>query len=720
VALWAAFGTEAGALGPAARRRAVRRVARAAPAAVVLGVAALAARGAFARAPLDGIGRLALLALAAALAGACWRVARAAAAARPSTAGGQLELAALAILAAVVAGQLGEAALRRGDAPLQPLVYLAICAVAAALRWQVAVAAGALAIALDALAWRARGADPAGLGAVAAHAALTVAFGALARGVLGARLAAATLAERAAVAGRLREIDERARACRLLGRPADAVDEEARRRADAATAVQLEAALGGLLELARAALDAHTAAVFLASDDGRELRLQECRSASDAVHRGPLPAGEGALGAALRSGAPVRLAGPRCGAWYDDGTRPATAIVVPLLDRSGRARGVAVADRLAGPALEAREERVLQAIAAEVVRTAEAERLLADARRSRDESERFYQAIERLNRNAKPAEVFDALLELASGWAPVDFGAVTLVEGAPGAPRHRVARVLAGGEPARALEGLEFADDTGLVASVVRLGSPLPIREVDPARTPVLGDGRCLAGLASLKVVPLRAGGRVLGTLVLGSRRRGAYAADAVRQLEVFAMQAGDAILRARLFDETERLATTDGLTGLLNHRAFQARLDEQLAQASRYGRPLALLFCDVDHFKRVNDTHGHPVGDDVLRGIARVLAREARASDAVARWGGEEFAILLPETDAAGGLAIAERIRERIAAAAVPTAGGPLAVTVSVGVASMPANGRAKGPLVEAADRALYAAKRGGRNGVRAAGSAC
>ena len=110
---------------------------------------------------------------------------------------------------------------------------------------------------------------------------------------------------------------------------------------------------------------------------------------------------------------------------------------------------------------------------------------------------------------------------------------------------------------------------------------------------------------------------------------------------------------RRALEDKLQQHATTDGLTGLLNHRTFMARLDEVLAQAERYGRRAALVLCDIDHFKSVNDTYGHPVGDVVLRGVAQTLAREARNTDLVARYGGEEFAILMPETDAAGALVV-------------------------------------------------------------------
>jgi diguanylate cyclase (GGDEF)-like protein len=416
----------------------------------------------------------------------------------------------------------------------------------------------------------------------------------------------------------------------------------------------------------------------------------------------------------------VRLHGEvRSVSYYADGTRPRALLAVPLVDRRGdHVRGVVVADRLDPSPFTDEDERLLRTLSGEILRAVEAERLMMDMKRTRDEKERFYEAIERLNRTTKPLEVFDATIEVARGMVAVDFAAVTLVEDREGKTFHRVARVL-GAEDGRAvLEGLEFKGDTGLVASAVRLGSCLPAKELDVSKVPVFDSATRLRGLASLKVIPLRTAQNVLGAVVLGARRPGAYGPEAVRQLEVVAMQAAESIYRARLFEQTERLATTDGLTGLLNHRTFQGRLDEHLAHAERYGKRLSLLLCDIDHFKAVNDTYGHPVGDLVLKGVARTLAKEARATDLVARYGGEEFAVVMPETDAAGALVIAERIRERVARLALETEQGRLGVTMSLGVATFPEDGAKKGALVERADACLYQAKRGGRNRTVCAGA--
>jgi diguanylate cyclase (GGDEF)-like protein len=410
----------------------------------------------------------------------------------------------------------------------------------------------------------------------------------------------------------------------------------------------------------------------------------------------------------------VRLQGePRPASWYADATAPRALLAVPLVDaRGGHVRGVLVADRLEPVPFTDADERLLVTLAAEVLRASAAERLMIDMKRARDEQVRFHEALERLNRAAKQVEVFDAVLEIAGALAGADLAAVTVVEEEDGRRVHRVARVRRGEGAGRdGLEGLEIPEDRGVAASVLRHGFALPARGLDAAKQQLFGPGTRLKGLASLKVVPLRAAGKVLGTLAMGARREGAFGDDVVRQLEVVAMQAAQSIARARLFDETERLATTDGLTGLVNHRTFQVRLDDQLAQARRYGKKLALILCDIDHFKAVNDTHGHPAGDLVLKAVARTLQREARATDVVARYGGEEFAVVMPETDGAGAVVIAERIRERVKALAVDTGRGPLRVTLSLGIAAVPDDAEGKADLVARADACLYRAKRTGRD---------
>jgi diguanylate cyclase (GGDEF)-like protein len=160
-------------------------------------------------------------------------------------------------------------------------------------------------------------------------------------------------------------------------------------------------------------------------------------------------------------------------------------------------------------------------------------------------------------------------------------------------------------------------------------------------------------------------------------------------------------------------LAYRDPLTGLFNHGHFQELLDRELVRASRYGHPLSLILFDLDHFKRVNDQHGHPTGDGVLKRIGEMAMDNVRACDYVARYGGEEFGVILPETDAKGSLILAERIRKTIESTEICFNDARIASTVSMGVATY-YPGRAvksKSEIIAAADRALYESKRQGRN---------
>jgi len=166
-----------------------------------------------------------------------------------------------------------------------------------------------------------------------------------------------------------------------------------------------------------------------------------------------------------------------------------------------------------------------------------------------------------------------------------------------------------------------------------------------------------------------------------------------------------------------ERLSITDGLTKLYNHRYFQDELSRAFEESARYHRPLSLAIVDLDFFKKVNDTYGHAVGDEVLQAVSRMFQESIRSTDLAARYGGEEFAIMMPETNLNDAIILAEKLRRLVESTPIKTQAGPIPNTVSVGVATVPhPNIHAAKELVVAADNALYQAKHGGRNQVQAA----
>ena len=211
----------------------------------------------------------------------------------------------------------------------------------------------------------------------------------------------------------------------------------------------------------------------------------------------------------------------------------------------------------------------------------------------------------------------------------------------------------------------------------------------------------------NLIAVPLSADGEPVGALVVehtGKRveRR------VVAMLSQFAAHAALALRNSWLLQQVQWLAETDGLTGLANRRTFETTLDRELSRAARNGEPVTLVMVDVDHFKKLNDTHGHQAGDRVLEQVAEVLASACRDFDTAARYGGEEFVVILPACSSAESLVVAERLRASIASIETVTD-----VTASAGVATFPTHAADPEDLIKAADEALYESKRAGRNRV-------
>lgn len=217
----------------------------------------------------------------------------------------------------------------------------------------------------------------------------------------------------------------------------------------------------------------------------------------------------------------------------------------------------------------------------------------------------------------------------------------------------------------------------------------------------------------STMCVPSLIAGEVIGSSLV-AKAAGGFSEEERTHVQAAVSQAAPVLANLRNLRLAERRAATDALTGLANNRATQDNLKRLLAIAHRTGRPLTVILLDLDHFKSINDTFGHPVGDDVLEAVGAVLTSNVRASDFAGRYGGEEFVVLLPETDAEGATTVAEKMRHALTMLHVPVYTGR--VTASFGVAAYPEHGADPDLLLAAADEALYRAKADGRNLVRVA----
>jgi diguanylate cyclase (GGDEF)-like protein len=310
-----------------------------------------------------------------------------------------------------------------------------------------------------------------------------------------------------------------------------------------------------------------------------------------------------------------------------------------------------------------------------------------------------------VNTTLEPAKVADLLVERAATWVPAPCWAV-------------VASDLSGQLSVLADRGL--TPDMG--PAVYAVANWVMNRGQEFVTKDLRSDARLQNPLVGAMIAfPLSCRGRRVGALVgldrLASVREPRLSASILRAVRVLLEPASVALDNALLLKRAEALSVTDDLTHLYNSRYLNLVLRRETKRASRSGRPLSLLFLDLDGFKAVNDTHGHLFGSRALVEAAAVIRGSARETDVVARFGGDEFALVLPDTGGEGAYAVGERIRERIAAQKFLAGDGlNLHLTVSVGVATLPDVAASAEELVQAADKAMYQVKDSGKNGIQAA----
>lgn len=304
-------------------------------------------------------------------------------------------------------------------------------------------------------------------------------------------------------------------------------------------------------------------------------------------------------------------------------------------------------------------------------------------------------------------ELLAVVCRLLLEWFHIDHVTVLLAEGDTLRIRAHEGRLTP-----NVVTGAQLAPGAGIAARA--LGGGKSVIENDVR----IVDGY-IAGFAETQselCVPLIFFGEKLGVLALDSARKNAFEPDDLQPLESVADICAAAIQNASYFDRMKQLAYVDGLTGIHNRRFFEMRILEELGRAGRFQGKMSVIMVDIDHFKRLNDEFGHLLGDEVLRLVATILKQQLRKSDLVCRYGGEEFAIVVPETTGENALRVAEKLRRQVENHHFP--GVPRKVTISCGVADYPTHGITRDEVVAAADSALYTAKQAGRNRVASADS--
>ncbi|HEY2368188.1 MAG TPA: sensor domain-containing diguanylate cyclase [Polyangiaceae bacterium] len=596
----------------------------------------------------------------------------------------------------------------RLDGALAASLYLLATLLAAFTRpWATAAAVVNL-LAIEALVRRFHFVDPA-WETLALRGALLGAFATINFVFLRADVARVRRVARARVEQELKRIEDDARSYRLLG--AGETREQSEDRLARSSVEEIQRAVHYALELLRRTLDLHTAALLWLNDSGTHLRISELSTASDDIHDAPIPIGDGVLGAVVMQKERVALSHlkPSYDVPYYEGACPVRVLLGMPIIQDDQLRGILVLDRTKDEAFTPHEEELAAQAARYCLRAIQNERIFVQLERAKVEQGKLYDAAKALGAALSEKDVLEAGVRSAQKIAAFDLAAVTLFD-EPTRTHHVVA---ATGE-IEDLVGSKFGHNGGLVSMVVQNKFPLPYKgEYDPSRQVVLTKNFPWPKLPSLLVLPLLLHERPLGTLILGAKRRNAFGDQVRPTLEVLASHLAVSLANARMVAKLEQMATTDGLTGLLNKRAMIDAATQKIAAAARFGRKLSLLVTDIDFFKKVNDTYGHDVGDVVIKGLGEILKRQKRTTDLVARFGGEEFIVLCEQTDERGAQLLAERIREELQKTTFHSEQGSLGVTCSIGVATFPEGGDSWETLFKASDEALYVSKRSGRNRV-------
>lgn len=261
-----------------------------------------------------------------------------------------------------------------------------------------------------------------------------------------------------------------------------------------------------------------------------------------------------------------------------------------------------------------------------------------------------------------------------------------------------------GGQGTESLRDLKLAPGEGLAGRVFQTRSSEAHGSQAPFPWPDVP-----AEARSVLAVPLISQDRGIGVLTFLSPTPSAFSEREIAFFTAVANQLTAAVENARLYQKTQELSYRDGLTGLFNRRHFEETLEQERYRAERYRMPLSLIMADIDHFKRYNDTYGHPAGDQALKTVATILTETTRRVDIAARYGGEELVLILPLTPKDPARLVAEKLRVAVEGSHFPAG----RLTISLGVATYPQDGDSAAKLIKAADDALYAAKQAGRNRV-------
>jgi two-component system, cell cycle response regulator len=399
--------------------------------------------------------------------------------------------------------------------------------------------------------------------------------------------------------------------------------------------------------------------------------------------------------------------------YYNSPQEINSILAVPVVSEQNELLGALVLDSVDKNAFRDQDKDILKrfsSLAAALITNARMRIFQEQAART---FQLFYEASHQLTTALNLNDVFDVMLQTGPSVAHCTRQMAILFD-----DETRSGRIIKiSGTSPDIPEGSGFPINSGIYSYAFKKRIPVNIPDYELYKTKhyrfVPNELQTLV-IRSLLIFPiLDDEGRCKGLYSIESDRPNMYMGETEQTFKTLIENASVAFTRALLYQRMEKLATTDGLTELNNHRHFQELLSKEIERTRRYGSSVALLLMDIDHFKSFNDTYGHPVGDLVLKEISQCIKRSLRTNDIPARYGGEEFTVIIPESNEQGALIIAERIRSAIENHIIISNDRQLHVTVSIGVAAYPSLATNQPQLIDSADKALYNSKEHGRNRV-------
>ncbi len=422
-----------------------------------------------------------------------------------------------------------------------------------------------------------------------------------------------------------------------------------------------------------------------------------------------LPLGQGIIGRVIASGMLVNIGDLSTEPEYIAISQPARSeLCVPLKGRD-QIIGVLNLESSHPNAFNGADEQLMMTFAGQLVVAIEKNRLYLRAVSLAERRAVLYRVAQEISASLDMEQVFSAIHRAAKQLMPSDDFLIALVDKA----RAEIETVYVI-ENQRRLDTFRFSSDQGLSGYVISTGRSLKIDDFDNENIQIPSVPYGTNQTRSYLFVPLLVKGQPIGVLSVQSYSPYVYSRDDQEMLEMLASQAAIAIDNARLFAEVQELATIDPLTGIYNRRHFFRLAQYEIDRARRYSHPLSAIMIDIDNFKLINDTYGHATGDKVLRGVTSRCRSQLRDTDFFCRYGGEEFTILLPDTDLERARIVAERLRQEVEMFRLDSQEIPLGITISIGISAFSSKNHDLEALIQAADLALYAAKSTGRNQIR------